>query len=74
MHSKNSSTFSDPEKKSSGKTLKLDPTPISGLEKVRRPWDKPDGCHCERLPEVAPSPSCLPKGVVGNKLCDQKLP
>ncbi|GFU31008.1 hypothetical protein TNCV_1389621 [Trichonephila clavipes] len=69
MQSKNQSTFSDQKKKVSGKTLKLDPTPISGFEKVRRPWDKPVGCHCERLPpEVSPSPLCLPKSVKGIKV------
>ncbi|GFW39579.1 hypothetical protein TNCV_3187501 [Trichonephila clavipes] len=38
--SKNWSTFTDPENKYSGMTLKPDPTLISGLWKFRCPWDK----------------------------------
>ncbi|GFV53182.1 hypothetical protein TNCV_2101061 [Trichonephila clavipes] len=49
---------------------------LKGLGKERRPWDKPvprrdgEGATSE---EVAPSPSCQPKSVGGNKY-DQKLP
>ncbi|GFU62406.1 hypothetical protein TNCV_319101 [Trichonephila clavipes] len=36
-----------PRKKSSSKTLNPDPTPTSGLGKLRCPWAKPVGCHCD---------------------------
>ncbi|GFW36823.1 hypothetical protein TNCV_4348641 [Trichonephila clavipes] len=57
-------------KKSSGKTLKPDPTPISGLGKLRCPWDNPVERQCNGLTlEVASSLSCLPKAVGGNDAC-----
>ncbi|GFY13448.1 hypothetical protein TNCV_1803191 [Trichonephila clavipes] len=48
-----------------GKTLKPDPTLISGLGKLRFPWgDNTIECQCNDLtPEVTSSSSCLPKAV-----------
>ncbi|GFT80952.1 hypothetical protein TNCV_1935361 [Trichonephila clavipes] len=48
--SKNSSTFSNPGKKSSGETLNPDPTPTSGFEKLRCPWEKPVERYCDSSP------------------------